>query len=156
MNQANSVADTAMTMTRFSQLVAAYGGHTKRWPVEEQVAAVQLLETSAEARQLRQAAVNLDDLLDQVAIVPPPLKLCNRILAAIQPPEQPLLNIGQWLSQLLLGTTSREHIWRPAIILLIPLLLGMVMGFNLASVNETGEIEEEFNLLGLGTLEQQL
>jgi hypothetical protein len=32
----------------------------------------------------------------------------------------------------------------------------MVMGFNLASFNETGEIEEEFNLLGLGTLEQLL
>ncbi|BAP56189.1 hypothetical protein THII_1892 [Thioploca ingrica] len=156
MNQANPVADTAMTMTRFSQLVAAYGGHTNHWPLEEQVAAAQLLETSAEARHLRQAAVSLDDLLDQVATVPPSLKLRNRILAAIQPPEQPLLDIGQWLSQLLLGTTSHEHIWRPAVILLIPLLLGIVMGLSLASFNDTGEVEEEFNLLGLGTLEQQL
>jgi len=105
---------------------------------------------------LWQAAVSLDDLLDQVATVPPSLKLRNRILAAIQPPEQPLLDIGQWLSQLLLGTTSHEHIWRPAVILLIPLLLGIVMGLSLASFNDTGEIEEEFNLLGLGTLEQQL
>lgn len=156
MNQANPVADTAMTMTRFSQLVAAYGGHTNRWPLEEQVAAAQLLETSAEARHLRQAAMSLDDLLDQVTTVPPSLKLRNRIFAAIQPPDQPLLDIGQWLSQLLLGTTSHEHIWRPAVILLIPLLLGIVMGLSLASFNDTGEIEEEFNLLGLGTLEQQL
>lgn len=156
MNQANPVANTAMTMTRFSQLVAAYGGHPQRWPLEEQVAAAQLLETSAEARQLRQAAMSLDDLLDQVTTVPPSLKLRNRIFAAIQPPDQPLLDIGQWLSQLLLGTTFREHIWRPAVILLIPLLLGIVMGFNLASFNETGEVEEEFNLLGLGTLEQPL
>ena len=114
------------------------------------------MKTSAEAHHLQQAAVSLDDLLDQVTTVPLSLKLRNRIFAAIQPPDQPLLDIGQWLSQLLLGTTFREHIWRPAVILLIPLLPGIVMGFNLASFNDTGDIEEEFNLLGLGTLEQQL
>lgn len=158
MNQANPVADTDMTLTRLSQLVAAYGSHTKRWPLEEQVAAVQLLETSAQARQVRQAAIRLDDLLDQVAIAPPSSQLRHRILAAIASPNQPALAMGQWLSQLWFGTTFREHIWRPAITLLIPLLLGIVMGFSLASWtnNETGEIEEELNLLGLGTLEQQL
>ena len=158
MNPANSVATTAMTLNRFSQLVAAYGGESQRWPLEEQIAAAQLLKTSAEARQLQQAAMNLDKLLNQVTTVPPSLKLRHQILAAIPPPKQPDLDIWQWLSELLLGTTLGEHIWRPAITLLIPLLLGVVMGFSLASStnNTSGEVDEELNLFGLGTLEQQL
>ena len=158
MNPANSATTTAMTLNRFSQLVAAYGGESQRWPLEEQVAAAQLLKTSAEARQLQQAALNLDKLLNQVTAVPPSLKLRHRILAAIPPPKQPDLDIWQWLSELLLGTTLGEHIWRPAITLLIPLLLGVVMGFSLASStnNVSGEVDEELNLFGLGTLEQQL
>lgn len=158
MNPANSATTTAMTLNRFSQLVAAYGGESQRWPLEEQVAAAQLLKTSAEARQLQQAAMNLDKLLNQVNTVPPSLKLRNQILAAMPPPKQPDFDIWQWLSELLLGTTLREHIWRPAITLLIPLLLGVVMGFSLASStnNVSGEVDEELNLFGLGTLEQQL
>ena len=112
MNQVNSVAATTMTLTRFSQLVAAYGGENQHWPLEEQIAAAQLLETSAQARQLQQAAVNLDNLLNQVTTVPPSSKLRNRILSAIQPAEQSSLDIWQWLSELLLGTTFGEHIWR--------------------------------------------
>ena len=158
MNQTNPVADTDITLTRFSQLVATYGSHTKRWPLEEQVTAAQLLETSAEARLLQQAAVSLDDLLDRVTITPPSPQLRHRILTTVESHNQPSLAIGQWLSQLLLGTTFREHIWRPAITLLIPLLLGIVMGFSLASWanNDTWAVEEELSLLGLGTLEQQL
>ena len=158
MNQANSVAATAMTLTRFSQLVAAYGGDSQHWPLEEQIAAAQLLEISAEARQLQQAAMNLDELLNQVSTVPPSVKLRNRILAAIPPPKQPDFDIWQWLSELLFSTTFSEHIWRPTFTLLIPLILGIVMGFSLASLTNsvTWEIDEELNLLGLGTLEQQL
>jgi hypothetical protein len=158
MNPANSATTTAMTLNRFSQLVAAYGGESQHWPLEEQVAAAQLLKISAEARQLQQAALNLDKLLNQVNTVPPSLKLRNQILAAMPPPKQPDFDIWQWLSELLLGTTLREHIWRPAITLLIPLLLGVVMGFSLASStnNVSGEVDEELNLFGLGTLEQQL
>ncbi len=160
MNQKNPIVDTNtnMTLTRLSQLVMAYGSHPKRWPLEEQITAAQLLETSAEARLLQQAAVSLDDLLDRVTVTPPSPQLRHRILATMESHNQPSLAMGQWLSQLLLGTTFREHIWRPAITLLIPLLLGMVMGFSLASWtnNDTWVIEEELSLLGLGTLEQQL
>ena len=107
---------------------------------------------------MQQAAVNLDNLLNQVTTVPPSSKLRNRILSAIQPAEQSSLDIWQWLSELLLGTTFGEHIWRPAATLLIPLLLGVVMGFNLASWanNTSWEVEAELNFFGLGTLEQQL
>ncbi len=159
MNSTKQIPQTQMTIARFSQLVAAYGSKIPHWPSAEQAAAKQLLETSSEAYRMQQAAVRLDNLLDRVLISPPSPQLRNRIIKAIPlNTPSPSFDTWQWLTQLLMGTTFHEHVWRPAVTLLVPLLLGMIIGFNLASLPENGtaEVEETLSFLGLGTLEQQL
>ncbi|EDN67174.1 conserved hypothetical protein [Beggiatoa sp. PS] len=68
MNLQNIIHQHKITRERFSQLVDAYGGDTKRWPIEKQAAALKLLEESVEARHLQHSASNLDRLLDSVPI----------------------------------------------------------------------------------------
>ncbi|OQY54690.1 MAG: hypothetical protein DRR08_04495 [Candidatus Parabeggiatoa sp. nov. 2] len=152
MNQQNRTHKTQMTRERFSQLLDAYGGDAKRWPIEERAAALLLVEQSEEARRLQQSALALDSLLDSVQISQPSTKLRQRILAKAHHHTEQVQDAWQWFIQWLIGTTPREHILRPAFALVIPLLLGIVIGFNLASLpeDENRWVEEEINLLALG------
>lgn len=152
MKKNNHTHQIMMTIERFSQLLDAYGGDAKRWPTEERATALQLLEQSNEARQLQQSALTLDNLLDSVPISSSSTMLRKRILAKIHPMTSQTQDAWQWLVQLMIGTTPREHIWRPAVTLGIPLLLGIVIGLNLAPLPENTNIwiEEEINLLALG------
>ncbi len=146
---------TMMTIERFSQLLEAYGGEAKRWPIEEQVAMLKLLEQSVEARRLQQSALTLDSLLNSVQISKPSAVLRERIIAQVQPLASQAQDVWQWFIQLIVGTTPREHFWRPAVALVIPLLVGIVIGLNLASLPEddNGWLEEEVSLLAFGLME---
>jgi hypothetical protein len=156
MNKKNQT--TTMTIERFSQLLEAYGGNAKRWPKEEQLAALNLLEQSVEARRLQQSSLTLDHLLNSVQISPPSTMLRERILAQVQPLTSQAQDAWQWFIQLIVGTTPSEHFWRPAVALAIPLLLGIVIGLNLASIptDDNGWIEEEVSLLALDSMESLL
>ncbi len=156
MNKKNQT--TTMTIERFSQLLEAYGGNAKRWPIEEQLAALNLLEQSVEARRLQQSSLTLDRLLNSVQISPPSRMLQERILAQVQPLTSQAQDVWQWFIQLIVGTTPSEHFWRPAVALAIPLLLGIVIGLNLASIptDDNDWIEEEVSLLALDSMESLL
>ena len=158
MNQKNHIDQkTIMTIERFSQLLEAYGGKAKRWPIAEQFAALKLLEQSVEARRLQQSALTLDRLLNSVQISPPSAALRERILAQVQPLTLQAQDVWQWFIQLIVGTTPREHVWRPAVALATPLLLGIVIGW-LTPLPEydNGWLEEEVSLLALGPMESLL
>lgn len=156
MNKKNQT--TTMTIERFSQLLEAYGGNAKRWPIEEQLAALNLLQQSVEARRLQQSSLTLDRLLNSVQISPPSRMLQERILAQVQPLTSQAQDVWQWFIQLIVGTTPSEHFWRPAVALAIPLLLGIVIGLNLASIptDDNDWIEEEVSLLALEPMESLL
>jgi len=155
MNRLKPTTQSRMTIERFSQVVETYGGEAKRWPQAERPLAQQLLSDSAEARHLQQAALRLDHLLDQVPVTPPTLALQQRILNQIRRHPEPLQDAWQWFMQWLFGTTFRDHLLRPAFALIIPLILGLLLGLNLVSVpvDENQLVAEEMNLLALGTLE---
>jgi hypothetical protein len=53
-----------MTMQRLSEIVDAYGAATHRWPAAERDVALALVASNAEARQLVDAASELDMMLD--------------------------------------------------------------------------------------------
>jgi hypothetical protein len=55
-----------MKLARFQALLRCYGARLPRWPEAEPAGACALLETSAHARQLLEAAAVLDDALDRV------------------------------------------------------------------------------------------
>lgn len=160
MNLQNIIHKHKITPERFSQLADAYGGETKRWPIKERAAALKLLEESVDARRLQQSASNLDHLLDSVPISPPTAMLKQRILAQTQRYTEPAQDAWQWFIHWLMGTTIREHFLRPAFALMIPLLFGMLLGFNLVDsptneslAAESVWVEEEISLLALGPME---
>lgn len=162
MNLQNIIHKHKITLKRFSQLVDAYGGDTKRWPIKERTAALKLLKESTEAHRLQQSALNLDHLLDSVPISPPTAMLKQRILAQTQRYTEPTQDAWQWFIHWLMGTTVREHFLRPAFALIVPLLFGLLLGFNLANspsptndnlADESVWVEEEISLLALSPME---
>ncbi|EDN67173.1 hypothetical protein BGP_5586 [Beggiatoa sp. PS] len=88
--------------------------------------------------------------------------LRQRILTQTQRYTEPAQDAWQWFIHWLMGTTIREHFLRPAFALMIPLLFGMLLGFNLAdsptneslaAESENVWVEEEISLLALGPME---
>lgn len=118
-----------MDLERLKQIMDAYGGHPQRWPQAERQAAQTLLETSPIAQQWQQEALKLDTLLDRVTAITPPAALTARILAAARAYE---MDIWQWLAQWLWGTTWTQHVWRPALALGLPMVLGIGLGLSIA------------------------
>jgi hypothetical protein len=155
MNQSNHTSQTTMNIKRFSNLVEAYGGNAKRWPIEERAQALQLLEKSLEARRLQEAALRLDILLDSVPAAPASATLKKHILAQTDRVTSHTQDAWHWLIQWLFGTTRREHFLRPALALMLPLLLGIAIGLNLNSISEQDNMlfQEEVSLLALAPME---
>lgn len=98
----------------------------------------------------------LDQLLNTVQVPPPSPLLRQRILMKARKPMHQ--DIWQSFIQWLVGTTPSQHVWRPTMVLLLPLILGIIVGFYSASemkVNHTQDIQvavwldQEVTLLGL-------
>lgn len=154
-----------MDEQQFEHIVAAYGGKIQNIPREYQTSAQQLLARSETAQQMRQEALALDNLLDTVKVPPPAALLRQRILQAAYRTTVP--DIWQRLWQWAIGTTPTEYLWRPAVTFLLPLLLGLMIGFHsVQNVNNptlhtqaqldavhTTSIEQEIDLLGLSSTE---
>jgi hypothetical protein len=92
---------TMMNLDRFAALVDAYGASPARWPEGERAAAVELMQTSAEARRLAEEADRLDRLLDTPQTAPVTRALQDRILAALASrgpaPRGSRITLGRWL-----------------------------------------------------------
>jgi hypothetical protein len=115
---------TMMTLVRFKALVAAYGGDPARWPECERIAALDLLERSAEARREMEEALEVDRLLDLSPSTPVTPALQERILASFKErPRAPLL-AANFLAVLLPGRPA----WVPAAALALSLALGVGVG----------------------------
>lgn len=155
-----------MDERQFEHLVASYGGKIQNIPKEYQEAAQHLLARSEMAQQVRQEALVLDNLLDKVKVPPPSALLRQKILKTAYRATVP--DIWQRLWQWAIGTTPTEYLWRPAVTFLLPLLLGLMIGFqsvqnanttttlhSQAQVDavHTTSIEQEIELLGLNNNE---
>jgi hypothetical protein len=126
---AKKVDNLSLDEQQFARLVESYGGEAKRWPPEYRTAAHHLLHHSATARRLQEAALALDNLLDTVQISPPSPRLRQRILANVRRTATTTHDIWQRFLQWIIGTTPTEHLWRPAVTFVLPLLLGILLGF---------------------------
>lgn len=154
-----------MDERQFGHLVASYGGKIQNIPKEYQESAQHLLARSETAQQMQQEALVLDTLLDTVKVPPPSALLRQRILKAAYRATVP--DIWQRLWQWAIGTTPTEYLWRPAVTFLLPLLLGLMIGFqsvqnvNNATLHPQAQvdagaatsIEQEVELLGLNSNE---
>jgi hypothetical protein len=141
-----------MNIKRFMQIIEAYGADANRWPESERQTALALLATSTEAQHVLQQASMLDNFLDTVAVTSPSPQLQQRIFNAISQTD----NIWQELIDWLFGTTWQQHLLRPALTFLLPLILGIFLGIQLTASEQVPLTQEaiwqtEMNLLAFDT-----
>jgi hypothetical protein len=72
-----------ITLTRLSEIVDAYGADPDCWPLEDRMAALDLMARSAEARALADEAAKMDSLLDAVPLMLPPRSTTESLAARI-------------------------------------------------------------------------
>jgi len=77
-----------MTLERLRELLETYGAAEPRWPDAEREAARRLIAESTAARALRDAAADLDRLLDALPAEAPSAALAARVLAAAPRPAR--------------------------------------------------------------------
>ncbi|WP_353573333.1 hypothetical protein [Candidatus Albibeggiatoa sp. nov. BB20] len=140
-----------MNIKRFTQIIEAYGADSNRWPESERQAALALLTISTEAQKMLQQADVLDNFLNTVAVNSPSLQLQQGIFDAVARSPKPD-DAWQELIDWLFGTTWQQHLLRPALALLLPLILGIFLGVQLTTVEDTPLTQEalwqtEMNLL---------
>jgi hypothetical protein len=88
---------SSMNLARLTQLFDAYGASPMRWPDAERVQALQLLASSAEARELQAQAALLDASLDEFQVAPASGHLRGRILDSYPPKP---VGWRAWLAEL--------------------------------------------------------
>jgi hypothetical protein len=71
-----------MELTRFGELLDAYGGDPRRWPEAEREAALALLGASPVARAQQQAAARVDAGLDAYMVTAPSALLRAALIAS--------------------------------------------------------------------------
>lgn len=127
-----------MDLADLEQALGHHGADLDRWPAPLALRVRELLESSASARQLFEEARRLDAVLDEMLPdVPVPLGLKTRVLANV-PLAEPWL---QWWT---------AKAWRPAALALVPLVVGIGVGMNVAgSVDEDPATDGEDTLLVL-------
>jgi hypothetical protein len=110
-----------MDITRFRDLIDAYGADPMRWAEAERAAAYALLETSAEARAIRDAEARFDALLDEAPSLAPSRALAAAILDAA--PRAPL-TLGERLKAVWDDLFPALPVWKPAAGLALAAALG--------------------------------
>lgn len=90
-----------ITLARLRALLDSYGADPTRWPADERVAALVLLQADPQARALREEAARLDAALDGWVIAAPSAGLAARVLASAPAPREHWLrrlweDIGGW------------------------------------------------------------
>ncbi len=72
-----------ITLSRLAEILDAYGADPECWPLEDRVAALELLAQSAEAQALAHGAGNLDALLDAAPLTMPSRSTTESLAARI-------------------------------------------------------------------------
>ena len=141
-----------MTLKELTKIIEYYGTQSDCWPEVDRGAALNLIATDSDAKQMRSQYMQLEALLDQHQVPEFP-NLESRILTQNLPARRKALldKLLDWL----LPATSAKLLWRPVLVACMPLLFGVVVGnfFNFG-VNieyiETAEYwEDELYLLSL-------
>jgi hypothetical protein len=128
-----------MEISRFRQIIAAYGADPKRWPEAERTAALVLFDDSPEAQAMCRVAGDLDAVL---AASPLPQSSPELIAAVLTD-----AGAAQWW-QRLQALWPFGPLWQPAVSLAAAAILGIVVGAYTGG--ETGGLVAEIDSLILG------
>lgn len=141
-----------LTSQRFARLLASYGADPVRWPDAERAAALSFLDDNVSARAMLREAMELDQWLQSPASqVPTFAGLEARLLQHRLPlaTRSTLERLLAWL----LPAHSFElgQLWRPLAVACLPLVIGLLVGFQVELVPEVyaTTLEEELYLISL-------
>lgn len=115
-----------MTADEFADLLDRYGTDIAEWPSPLRNEAVRYARVSEEGRRLLAKSIAFDAMLVDSTHVPVPFRLRTRILERIATNESPAW--WSWIT---------HSVWRPALLALLPLVFGVVIG------DMTSELESD-------------
>jgi len=134
------------SLQRFVEILDAYGSDHNQWPNEERKQLEQLLAKSNQAQQLFKEAAKLDAMLDQFTVPDVSPEVRNQVVDGI-----PFGKTGiterflDWLFP-----AGPELLWRPALAITLPLLVGFALGLATPEPAESLDSwEEEIYLVGV-------
>jgi hypothetical protein len=126
-----------MPLSRLAELLDAYGANPERWPQHERGLAVSLLQSDPRAVELQQAALLLDQQLEQFEVSEPSAQLQARVL------EIPIRQQRARRARFALPG------WGIAALALVPCALGFLSG---ALSSETSDPDEGWTEVASMTL----
>ena len=106
-----------MTSDEFADLLDRHGTDIAEWPGPLRNEAVRYARVSEEGRRMLAKSIALDAMLVDSTRVPVPFRLRDRILERIATNESPAW--WSWIT---------HSMWRPALLALLPLVFGFVIG----------------------------
>ncbi len=106
-----------MTADEFSDLLERHGSNIAEWPNPLRNEARSYARASDQGRRLLAESRAFDALLSDSSDVPAPLRLRARILERVATNESPV-----W------WTWITDAVWRPALVAILPFVLGFVLG----------------------------
>ncbi len=106
-----------MTADEFADLLDRFGTDSVAWPSSSRNEAIRYARVSDEGRRLLAESIAFDAMLADSTHVPTAFRLRARILERIATNESPV-----W------WTWITDAMWRPALLAILPLVLGFVLG----------------------------
>lgn len=123
--------DGTMTMERLRSILDAYGASAERWPPAERGAMLAMLNSSAEARRVREEACSLDLALDALKAPAPSPGLAERIAT------RPVAAARERGSRSIAPQTARTAALAASV------LIGMLIGFGVGNYEPEPSVERQ-------------
>lgn len=133
-------------LQRFIEVLDAYGSDHDRWPYEEREQLELFLATSDQAQRLLNESTKLDTMLNQFTVPGFSQEIRNHVVDAIPFGKSGLAErFLEWIFP-----AAPELLWRPALAVTLPLLVGFVLGLaTLESAESLDAWEEDIYLVGV-------
>lgn len=130
----SATATGVMSIARLAEIVDAYGGRPERWPASERAAALALIKTKPEARDLVREGLRLDNALESVLAVAPSIDLRARILRDFEIARKrsaaasTASRFGAIVERIRDAVWPGVPVWKLASALAVSLVIGLVAG----------------------------
>ena len=136
-----------MNHIRLIEIINAYGAYSERWPHNEREAAIRLVKTDVKAQSLINSVRELDLILDKYEVLAEP-NLSTKILNNL-PRKIWLDRLIDWILPSIDDAIS--YAWRPILAGSLPLIVGLIIGNSLSTMETLDSWEDEITLVSLAT-----
>lgn len=148
----NDMKHKELSAQRFARLLACYGADPVHWPDAERAAAQTFLDNNVSARAMLREAMALDHWLQSPASQAPAFTGLEARLLQRKLPSATRGAVERLLAWLLPAPgLELRLLWRPVAVACLPLVIGLLVGFQVELAPEAyaTSLEEELYLISL-------